>query len=91
MKSQFFKVIPHPAGAKPQDPMFVWIDSPNKEKLAFLEFTSSDKFINGTKEVIPAIKEDPDFQRYVVSDITQVQKDIDKLETLKENLVNAMR
>ena len=91
MKSQFFKIIPNQNGDKPIKPKFLWVEDPDEQRLAFIEFSSGSHFLNGTKEVVPALKEDPEFQSYIVADITQVQSEIDKLESLKEKLINAMR
>ena len=90
MKSQFFKIIPNPTGSIEQKPKFVWIEDPDEKKIAWLQFTSSSQFLSGTKDVVPAQKDDPDFKQYVLSDLSQVQKEIDKLEELKTNLNNAL-
>ncbi len=77
MKAQFYKIIPCEVGIKRQKPLFVWIDNPSEERLHFLHFSSSSNFVNGTKEIVPADKNDKEFQDYVLLDITQVQKELD--------------
>ena len=90
MKSQFFKIIPKPAGLIQQEPKFVWINNPDEKKLHWIQFTVSPQYINGVEDVVPAQKDDPDFKKYLRSDIEQVQKEIDKLEVLKARLINAL-
>jgi len=45
----------------------------------------------GTKEVIPAHKDDQDFIKYLESDLIQIQKEIDAKEKIKARILENLR
>ena len=52
-----------------------------------LSMQASKIWLDGAKTIEPAKRDDKDFQEYLEYDISQIQKEIDKLELLKERLL----
>lgn len=89
MISGFFKAVPNNRSLG-EKPMFIWLNDFTEDQRAFIEFSIGGKFVEGcTLEL--ANKEDEDFISYVNSDIKQVQKELNKLEILKNRLENALK
>ena len=86
--SQFYKVTPKrmDLGEKVK---FLWVENESEEAISFLAFSLGDKFFDGCN-LSPADKADESFIRYVNSDLVQVQKDMEKLELLKQRLLIAL-
>ena len=90
MESGFFKVQPRNANKYRQELKcgFIWIDNPDEDKLILMEFTLGNKFYDGC-DLLPADKNDIDFQQYIENDLIKAQKDIEKLLLLKQRLLEA--
>lgn len=91
-QSQFFKVQPlNTSNHKLKEKCgFIWVDEPTEEKLSVMIMMLGQKFYDGCK-LIPADKSDKEFIAYIEKDLIQVQKDIDKLELLKQRLLEARK
>ena len=89
MESGFFKVQPRNTNKLEIDNFdFIWIDKPDEGKLILMEFTLGNKFYDGC-DLLPADKNDIDFQQYIENDLIKAQKDIEKLLLLKQRLLEA--
>ena len=53
-----------------------------------MEFTLGNKFYDGC-DLLPADKNDIEFQQYIENDLIKAQKDIEKLLLLKQRLLEA--
>jgi len=86
LESGFFKATPINNNELPK---FIWIDEPDEQRLAFIEFSVSPNFYEGCR-LSRAERTDPDFIRYVNADLVSIEKDILKLTKLKQNLLSAL-
>lgn len=83
---KFYKVTEITKGShRTPDIKFMRLDDEDKEKLEFIKWSVSSKYMDGA-DITLVEQTDPDFQRYIKADIIQVQKDIEKLEELKQAL-----
>lgn len=90
MESGFFKVQPKNIdGYRYEEKSgFIWVDNPDEGILALTEFSLGNKYDNGC-DLIPADKNDIEFQQYIDNDLIKVQEDIEKLLLLKQRLLEA--
>ena len=90
MESGFFKFQPKNTDINSYEEKngFIWVNEPDEETLALLEFSLGNKYYDGC-DLIPADKNDIEFQQYIDNDLIKVQEDIEKLLLLKQRLLEA--
>ena len=86
----FFKVKPlNTSGHKLNEKCsFIWLTNVSERDLILKAALFGSRFYDGC-ELILAEKDDAEFVDYIDDDMVQVQRDIEKLELLKQRLLDA--
>lgn len=86
LKPGFYKFEPIKFFNDSEKPRFSWVDKPDEDILFFTAMTLNKTYYHGAKWSYVSLS-DPEFIDYVNRDLIKVQKDLDKLANLKNNLL----
>ena len=86
LKPGFYKFSPAKFYNDSETPRFSWVVNPDENGLDYAAISLNNVYLHGAVWSYASLS-DPEFIDYINRDLIKVQKDLDKLANLKNNLL----